>query len=147
MNMKPRRNNTVLIIEDDDDIRTFTARVLELEGYEVLETGSGAVGLATIREKAIDLVVLDLRLPDLDGWAFLQEIKNSPELANIPVVVLTAIAETTQRKKTLKMGASSYLVKPLSAANLSGTVAGFLKETIPLQQTETRRRPGAPIVR
>jgi DNA-binding response OmpR family regulator len=125
---KKRKEKTVLIIEDEVDIRSFIARVLELEGYNVLEASDGTRGMEIIRENKIALVLLDLRLPGPDGWSVLREIKHNPELAGIPVVVITAIAETIQRKKTLRMGATSYLVKPLSARSLSLAIAGILQE-------------------
>ncbi len=119
---------TVLIIEDEGDIRHFIARVLELEGYQVLTAGDGPAGLALLHGNAIDLVLLDLRLPGMDGWTILREIKGDQALAAIPVVVLTAIAEAIQRKKTLRMGALKYLVKPLSAGMLSQTIAEVLRQ-------------------
>jgi DNA-binding response OmpR family regulator len=81
-----------------------------------------------VREKPVSLVLLDLRLPELDGWSVLQEMKQDVELARIPVVVLTAIAETTQRRRTMNMGAARYLVKPLSVNNLSRTVTDTLNQ-------------------
>jgi DNA-binding response OmpR family regulator len=118
----------ILIIEDEADIQHFISRVLELEGYQVLRAGNGHTGLALLRENTVSLVLLDLRLPGLDGWSVLREIKNDPNLTTIPVIVLTAIAETIQRKKTLRMGAVKYLVKPLSANSLSRTIAGVLHQ-------------------
>ena len=119
---------TVLIIEDEGDIRHFIARVLELEGYQVLTADDGPTGLALLHKNAVDLVLLDLRLPGMDGWTVLREIKRDEALAAIPVIVLTAIAEAIQRKKTLRMGALKYLVKPLSAGILSQTIAGVLRQ-------------------
>jgi DNA-binding response OmpR family regulator len=119
---------TVLIIEDEADIRQFASRVLELEGYRVFEAGDGHTGLELLRENRVSLVLLDLRLPGPDGWWVLRTIKQSPELAPIPVIVLTAIAEPVQRKKTLSMGAVKYLVKPLSAGSLSRNIAGVLNQ-------------------
>jgi DNA-binding response OmpR family regulator len=78
----------------------------------VLTASGGATGLEIIKEKTINLVLLDLLLPTLDGWSILREIKRNPELATIPVVVLTAIAETLQRKKTLRMGAAVISSNP-----------------------------------
>lgn len=118
---------TVLIIEDEGDIRHFIARVLELEGYQVLSAGDGPTGLGLLRENGVSLVLLDLRLPGMDGWTVLREIKRDEALAATPVIVLTAIAEAIQRKKTLRMGALKYLVKPLSAGILSQTIAEVLR--------------------
>jgi DNA-binding response OmpR family regulator len=123
-----RKIKTILIIEDEADIQNFISRVLELEGYNVLRAGDGRTGLVLLRGNGVDLVLLDLRLPGTDGWAVLREIRRDPSLAAVPVVVLTAIAEAIQRKKTLRMGATKYLVKPLSAAVLSQAIAGVLSE-------------------
>jgi DNA-binding response OmpR family regulator len=123
-----RKTKTVLIIEDEADIQNFISRVLELEGYHVLRAGDGRTGLGLMRGNGVDLVLLDLRLPGTDGWSVLREIKRDPATADVPVIVLTAIAEAIQRKKTLRMGAAKYLVKPLSAGDLSQTIAGVLQE-------------------
>jgi DNA-binding response OmpR family regulator len=102
--------------------------VLELEGFRVFKTGDGERGMEIIREKPVSLVLLDLRLPRRDGWSILREIKSSTELSTIPVVVLTAIAETLQRKRTLRMGAKKYLIKPVSAQSLSKTIVSILHQ-------------------
>ena len=81
-----------------------------------------------IKRNPVSLVLLDLRLPGPDGWSILQEIKGNPVHSEVPVVVLTAIAESVQRRRTLRMGACKYLIKPLSAHNLSKTVASILHQ-------------------
>lgn len=124
--VRKAKTQTVLIIEDDPDIQNFISRVLELEGYRVIRAGNGPAGLEMIRDNPVSLVLLDLRLPGPDGWSILQEIKSNPRLSLVPVVVLTAIAESVQRRRTLRMGASKYLIKPLSAHKLSKTVTGLL---------------------
>jgi two-component system, OmpR family, response regulator AdeR len=121
------RAKVILIIEDEFDIRNFVSRVLELEGYQVLQAGDGKTGMEIIKENSIDLVLLDLRLPELDGWSILRQMKHTLEFSQIPVVVLTAIAESGQRRRTLRMGATQYLIKPLSANSLSKTIAGILR--------------------
>jgi DNA-binding response OmpR family regulator len=125
-----KRNHTltILIIEDEPDIQNFIARVLELEGYHVLKADDGKAGLEIVRNTPVSLVLLDLRLPGLDGWDVLREMKQDVTLARIPVVVLTAIAEPAQRRKTMHMGAAQYLVKPLSANSLSKTIAGIFNK-------------------
>lgn len=123
-----RKAETVLIIEDETDIQNFVSRVLELEGYQVLKASNGKTGMEIIRENPVSLVVLDLRLPGPDGWSILREIKGNPSYSNIPVVVLTAIAESAQRRRTMRMGANQYLIKPLSAHSLSRTIASILHQ-------------------
>lgn len=123
-----RKAKTVLIIEDEADMQNFVSRVLELEGYRVFKASNAKTGMEIIRENPVALVVLDLRLPGPDGWSVLREIKGNPEFSEIPVVVLTAIAEPVQRRRTLRMGAAKYLVKPLSAHSLSRTIDSILHQ-------------------
>ena len=126
--VKKNQLKTVLIIEDDLDIQNFISRVLELEGYRVLSASNGPTGLDLMGDNTVSLVLLDLRLPGPDGWSILQEIRNNPGHSHVPVVVLTAIAESGQRRRTLRMGATKYLIKPLSAHSLSKTVAGIMHQ-------------------
>jgi len=79
-----------------------------------------------VREEQVSLVLLDLRLPGIDGWAVLEQMKAEPELSTIPVIIFTASAAVPQQERALSMGAVDYLVKPLSAASLKEAVAGIL---------------------
>ena len=117
---------TILVIEDEPEIRDFAARVCELEGYRVLQAEDGDTGLRLAKKNRISLVLLDLRLPGCDGWAVLKQMKSNPELSSIPVVVFTASAAASQRNRALAEGASDYLVKPLSAARLRKAIASAL---------------------
>jgi len=125
--VKRRELKTVLIIEDETDILNFASRVLELEGYRVLQAGESKEGMRLVREGGISLVLLDLRLPGRDGWAALKQMKSDPELSAIPVIVFTASAGVSQRERALIMGAADYLVKPLSAASLKKAVVHILQ--------------------
>jgi len=125
---KKHKAETVLIIEDEVDIQNFVSRVLELEGYQVLKAGDGRRGMEIIRENPVALVLLDLRLPGRDGWSILQEIRRDAELSRIPVIVITAVADTMQRRRTLHMGATKYLIKPMSAHSLAKSIAGILQQ-------------------
>jgi adenylate cyclase len=118
---------TILIIEDEDDIRTFASRVLELEGYRALQAGDGDEGLRLARGNQVAMVLLDLRLPGRDGWAVLSQMKSDPELSSIPVVVFTASAGVPQQSRALAGGAADYLVKPLSATSLRESIARILR--------------------
>ena len=120
------KTKTVLVIEDEVEVRNFACRVLELEGYHVLQAGDTEKGMRLLREGLINLVLLDLRLPRRNGWAVLEQIKREPGLSVIPVIVFTASAALSQREKALGMGAADYLVKPLSSARLRQAVAHTL---------------------
>lgn len=126
---KKRGAKTVLIIEDEADIQNFASRVLELEGYQVIQADDGERGMEIIRENRVALVLLDLRLPGRDGWSVLQEIRQDTELSKIPVIVITAVADTLQRRRTLNMGATKYLIKPMSARSLAKTIASILHQS------------------
>jgi adenylate cyclase len=126
--VKKGNRATILIIEDEDDIRTFASRVLELEGYRVLQASDGDEGLKLARGNQVALVLLDLRLPGRDGWAVLSQMKDDPELSSIPVVVFTASAGVPQQSRALAGGAADYLVKPLSATSLREPIARILRQ-------------------
>ena len=122
------KRTTVLIIEDEVNVRNFASRVLELEGYRVLQAGDGEKGVRLARKNRVSLVLLDLRLPEGDGWEVLEELKSDPELSAIPIIVFTAAAGVAQKEKALSMGAAVYLVKPMSATSLKKTVARVLRQ-------------------
>jgi DNA-binding response OmpR family regulator len=127
--MRGRKNTVVtriLIIEDEEDIRDFAARVLELEDFHVLQAINGGEGLRMLRQYPVSLVLLDLRLPDYDGWTLLEKLKSDPQLSMVPVVMFTASAAVSRRSQALAVGAVDYLVKPLSAARLKETVHSIL---------------------
>jgi len=125
--VKRREKKTVLVVEDEVDIRNFTARVLELEGYHVLQAENGIEGLRLAKESGVALVLLDLRLPGLNGWELLERLKADPQLSEIPVVVLTSSADALLRERALSLGATDYLIKPLSAASLKEAVGRALR--------------------
>jgi DNA-binding response OmpR family regulator len=125
MDQEPQKN-VILCIEDDDDIRTFCLRALELAGYVCLHTEKPADTIKTARNRAVDLVLLDLRLTEDDGWLILKKLKEDPKTAGIPVIVFTASYAISQRDRALSMGAVEYLVKPLSAKTLKDAVTRVL---------------------
>lgn len=120
---------TILVIEDEPDVRNFASRVLELEGYQVLQAENGDEGLRLVKRGKISLILLDLRLPKKDGWKVLEQVKGDPVLSGIPVIVFTASAAIPQRERALSLGAADYLVKPLSAASLKEAVARILQKS------------------
>ena len=133
---------TVLVIEDDPSLQNFLYRVLDLEGYHVIKAGDGLTGITLLKNNPVDLILLDMRLPGPDGWSILREIKRRKEFYQIPIIVITAIADSVQRRRTIRMGAAQYLIKPLSAHKLSKTVADILKLTVNIHHTAGERTPG-----
>ena len=125
--MRKGKTKTVLVIEDEADVLNFASRVLELEGYRVLQAEDGDEGLRLVSKNQVALVLLDLLLPGRSGWEVLDQLKKEPELSSIPVVVFTASAGVPQQRRALSMGAADYMVKPLSAASLRGAVNRILR--------------------
>jgi response regulator RpfG family c-di-GMP phosphodiesterase len=121
------KNITILIVEDDIDIQTFAYRVLELEGYRVLKAETGSQGLKLLHDNRVHLVLLDIRMPDTNGWSVLEQIKGDPEISAIPVIIFTVSVDTSQRDRAIAMGAADYLAKPITATRLKDTVANILK--------------------
>jgi len=124
--IKKPEDKIVLIIEDDADIRTFTCRVIELEGYICLQAETGDEAFRLIKEKNVNLVLLDLKLAESNGWLILAKLKRDMETAPIPVILFTASFGEQQRASALEMGATNYLIKPLSANALRDSVARVL---------------------
>jgi DNA-binding response OmpR family regulator len=118
--------DTVLLVEDDPDLLRFAQVTLRLGGYRPVTASDGAAGLALARKVRPRLVVLDLRLPDLDGWQVLQALRETPGLATTPVLMLTASAGVEERDRALAAGVVDYLVKPVSADALLDAVARAL---------------------
>jgi DNA-binding response OmpR family regulator len=120
--------STVLVVEDDRDLRDLVRRYLERAGHAVLSTGSGVEGLTLLADAVPDLVVLDLGLPDLDGLEILRAARNSP---GTPVIVLTARSDVEDRITGLSLGADDYVTKPFSPTELALRVGAVLARTSP----------------
>jgi DNA-binding response OmpR family regulator len=118
---------TVLVVEDERDIREVLRRYLERAGHAVLTTGSGLEGLRILGDGGIDLVVLDLGLPDLDGLEILREARAA---RHTPVVVLTARNAVEDRIRGLSLGADDYVPKPFSPTELVLRVDAVLGRTL-----------------
>ncbi len=128
----------VLIIEDDEFLADIYKTKFELEGFKVILAGDGEKGLKAIQTKKPDLVLLDILLPKMDGFAILQTIKKDPETKNIPVILLTNLGQKEDVQKGLKLGAVDYLIK--AHFNPSETVEKVKKilESYPQQRREVR---------
>jgi len=113
--VKRTKGNTILCIEDEEDIRTFACKVLELEGYHCIQAKIASEALQILAEEEIDLILLDLKLDEPDGWEILKNLKKTTETSHIPLIVCTASPAQPQKNRALELGAVDYLVKPLSA--------------------------------
>jgi CheY-like chemotaxis protein len=107
----------VLIIEDDDDVRTSLAEVLRSQGFDTAEARHGREALERLRDGMVPgLILLDLMMPVMDGWQFREAQRAYPEWASIPTVILSAVPEVQQNVTQLR--ADGYLIKPVDLAQL-----------------------------
>ena len=118
--MSPRP--TVLLVEDDPDLLRFAQVTLRLGGYRPVTASDGVQALTLARKRPPDLVLLDLRLPGLDGWEVLAALRDEPALRTVPVVLLTATINAVAAERALDARVADYLVKPVSADDLLDAV-------------------------
>jgi DNA-binding response OmpR family regulator len=115
---------SVLVIDDDADIRGLLRELLERAGYEVAEGANGRDGLRALYATSPDLVLLDVSMPELDGWQTLERIR---DVSDVPVVMLTARAAELEKVRGLKAGADDYVTKPFGRQELLARVEAHLR--------------------
>ena len=108
----------VLVVDDEEVIRRFLRIYLTKWGYEVKEASDGEQGLEQLGCEGFDFLILDILMPNMDGWQVLKEVKSNPKTKDIPVIVLTAKNEDSDMFKGYELGASYYLTKPFNKAQL-----------------------------
>ncbi len=121
------RKRTLVVVEDEDAIRRGVVDALTIAGYNVIEAADGEAGLAEARRADVDLVLLDLLLPKMDGLAVLEELRVTHP--SLPVLILTARGSEDDRVRGLKGGADDYVVKPFSARELLARVEAVLRRS------------------
>jgi PAS domain S-box-containing protein len=122
-----RGGATVLVAEDDDDLRGVMATSLARRGHKVLQARDGGEALAAIDRDAVDLIVLDLWMPNVDGFAVLERLRTRDITAVIPVIVVSGGDRAASEGQALSLGANVYLTKPIEAAALTEEVTKLLK--------------------
>ena len=119
----------ILIIEDEKDIADLIAFNLERAGFEALKAHDGISGTDMAMRERPDLIVLDLMLPGRDGYGVFRELRRDPRSVNIPVIMLTARAQTEDRIQGLEVGADDYLTKPFSPKELMLRIQAVIKRS------------------
>ncbi|MFZ0630529.1 MAG: response regulator [Acidobacteriaceae bacterium] len=119
----------ILIADDRASSRELLRTVLQRAGYEVLEAEDGEQALAQARSGHPDLVLLDLQMPELDGFGVLAELRGDPRFKDLPILALTASAMRGDREKILEAGFTEYLAKPAGPDTLRETVARLLRRS------------------
>ncbi|MDR2124281.1 MAG: response regulator transcription factor [Desulfovibrio sp.] len=118
---------TILIVEDEKDIREVLAFNLKREGFGVLEAGDGRLALELAAEKKPDLILLDLMLPVLDGLSVSRSLQRDPATAGLPVIMITAKGEEVDRIVGLELGAADYVTKPFSVREVILRIRSVLR--------------------
>jgi len=145
----------ILIVEDNADLAVGLRNNLEIEGYDVTISENGVVGLDHFRNQHPDLIVLDLMLPELDGYRVLHEIRSSGSA--VPVLLLTARSEEADKVRGLRLGADDYVTKPFGILELLARIEALLRRTRPAAMyrfgtievdaaRRTVRRDGSPVL-
>lgn len=114
----------ILIVDDEARMRRFVRMNLELEGYQVAEAGHGLEALEKVRDELPDLILLDVMMPDMDGFETLARLR---EVSTVPVIMLTVKAEEEDRIRGLELGADDYVTKPFSPRELASRIRAVLR--------------------
>ncbi len=122
---------TILVVEDEDALATLLQYNLEKEGYQVLLAGDGEEALVSVDEKLPDLIVPDWMLPKISGIEVCRRLRQRAESRNVPIIMLTARGEESDRIRGLDTGADDYVVKPVSMTELAARVRAVLRRLRP----------------
>jgi two-component system cell cycle response regulator DivK len=121
---------TILYVEDHDDNRILVRRVLEAEGYRVLEADSAGAGLRMAQDERPDLILVDICMPEVDGLSLASELKEDPSFLDIPMIALTANVMRGDRERSMASGCDGYIQKPIDIDFFPMQIARFLHPTI-----------------
>jgi len=119
-------NATILYVEDNPENRLLVRRVLEAEGHTVLEADSAAQALQLVQDKPPDLILMDINMPEIDGYTLTARFRAIPQLHKVPIIAITANVMKGDRERTLQAGCDGYIQKPVDVDALPEQVSQFL---------------------
>lgn len=119
-------NATILYVEDNPANRLLVNRVLAADGYTVLEAANAQQAFDVIEKESPDLILMDINMPDIDGYTLTGQLKALPKIKEVPIIALTANVMKGDRERTLEAGCDGYLQKPIDVDTLSAQIADFL---------------------
>ena len=120
------KKGTILYVEDNPDNRSLVRRVLESEDYSVVEAINAIQALEKLEDVKIDLVLMDINMPDMDGYALTAKIKAVQRFSKIPIVAVTANVMRGDREKSLEAGCDGYIQKPIDIDTLSQQIERYI---------------------
>jgi two-component system cell cycle response regulator DivK len=118
---------TIFHVEDNFDNRLLVRRLLNASGYKVVEAENAARAKETLRTLRPDLILMDINMPDMDGYTLTNQIKAFPNLANVPVIAITANVMKGDRERTLSAGCDGYIEKPIDVDRFVEQVEKYLR--------------------
>jgi CheY-like chemotaxis protein len=127
--MDLHRNNskTILVVEDQDDARSFLVQYLVLEGYRVEEAENGREATEAVRRRSPDLILMDLNMPEMDGFSAAEQINRYKDLfGEIPIIAMTAYDTHGMKEAALRAGCRAYMRKPLDIQHLNEVISGIV---------------------
>ncbi len=122
-------NNKILVIDDDTSINELIKVNLELAGYQVVQAFDGIKGFALTKQELPSLVVLDVMMPEVDGFTVAKRIRENEDTKNIPIIMLTALSQLNDKVNGFNIGVDDYLIKPFEIEELLVRVRALLKRT------------------
>jgi two-component system cell cycle response regulator DivK len=124
--MPENRKGTILYVEDNPDNRNLIRRVLNAEGYAVVEAAHAAQAIEKLETEAIDLILMDINMPDVDGYTLTAKIKKIEKFTDIPIIAVTANVMRGDREKSLEAGCDGYIQKPIDIDTLAQQLERFI---------------------
>ncbi|MHB8797011.1 MAG: response regulator [Thermoanaerobaculia bacterium] len=122
-----QQKRTILIVDDEEDVLDLLQLVFETSGFAVRRASTGKSAVSSAWEQPPDVVLLDVMMPEMDGWQVLRTLKGDERTRNVPVVMLSARAERRDKMIGLQEGAEGYIAKPFSPAEVVREVQSFLE--------------------
>lgn len=133
----------ILVVDDEPSVVTILTYALGQKGYQVIQAFDGQEGLDAVATEMPDLVVLDLMMPNVDGWEVYQTLKTDPAYANIKVVVLTGVGQFENQLRSLEFGVDEYITKPFKASDVAAAVGSLLSGEVDERRDKERARKEA----
>lgn len=130
----------ILVVDDNEMNRDLLVRRLQRQGYEVMTANDGVAALEILDSHRVDLILLDIMMPNLDGYQVLERMKADEYLSNLPVIMITAVDELDSAVKCIEMGADDYLTKPFNAVLLGARISASLEKRHLRQQEQKQRK-------
>ena len=116
----------ILIIEDNEQNSYLQTFILQKNGHEVIQASSGEAGIARAAQELPDLILLDIQLPGMDGYAVAKALRRNPAIIHIPIIAVTSYAMTGDRERILASGCTSYIEKPINPETFHWEISQFL---------------------